>query len=662
MNRKVTVRSTETAYTSMLREEAAGRVRVVREQFLPGGVIERTYTSAAVANPSIRIGKGFFQNALRDYSEWKLKWWRECIQNSVDAKATEIKLDVRPVPEGYAVSCEDNGSGMSEDTLLNKFLVLGESGKGQREGQIGGFGKAKELLILPWLGWRITSRNVSVSGSGTEYEVERISTPQVGTLIEVIMPSDQYTTANAAKEYLQRCLLPGIKFFVDGEQFKEKLNKGTEVKSLPFGTLYHNKSKTYGEAYVRVNGLYMFRTGGFDYKYGTIIAEIERDTLDLLTANRDGFVRWSDANAIHSFVETLHTEGARALQKKSALITDIWKGTGKISEREGLLDVLDTIGPLPPVKPDEALVITPDAIERLGDLLGQIVQGQAGTGGLRLTSASPEIVNVIASVPLLGQSSVESLAQQLVWQPDFMVKNEVEGFRVPPKFKPEKMTKKLVALATVWAEACRWVFIQLGARGTYGVGFCFSDTALAMHASVDDADWLLVGPIRGGGSEGDILSVGNENDLKAIYAMAIHEVTHMASGYRSHDASFAAALTFNMGRCIAGWPTMKKIAMAALGRVVPADEPGNEAWIAPPETARWDEPGPRIPKVPKAKAEVTQEQIKWAYALGVDWSMDKRNDTELAQGAASLFGKEAKVLIPHFKQGLNEARETEAQR
>src|SRR3990172_3676700 len=87
-------------------------------------------------NASVRIGREFFTTALRDYNDWQEKWWREAIQNSVDAGATRIQCIARSTsPEGHmmdvaeeqariaegigvTVSVEDDGGGMSEEVLL----------------------------------------------------------------------------------------------------------------------------------------------------------------------------------------------------------------------------------------------------------------------------------------------------------------------------------------------------------------------------------------------------------------------------------------------------------------------------------------------------------------------------------------------------------------
>ena len=86
------VTSNDEDYLGLQTETAAGRAQEVNRRFLPGGVVQSIFHVGRKTNPAIKVGHGFFQNALRDYSEWRLKWWRECVQNSVDAGARHIFL------------------------------------------------------------------------------------------------------------------------------------------------------------------------------------------------------------------------------------------------------------------------------------------------------------------------------------------------------------------------------------------------------------------------------------------------------------------------------------------------------------------------------------------------------------------------------------------
>lgn len=90
------------------------------------------------------IGPQFFQNEKRTYSNWRSALIRELIQNAVDAPNSEI-IDFQI--ENGIITIDDNGSGMSRETLTSVFLVLGETTKKSAD-HCGGFGIARNLLCF----------------------------------------------------------------------------------------------------------------------------------------------------------------------------------------------------------------------------------------------------------------------------------------------------------------------------------------------------------------------------------------------------------------------------------------------------------------------------------------------------------------------------------
>ena len=202
----------ELEYGGLLAIAELGRATLLGERYTDRGVKEIAVDvgnrrKRLVPNAQIRIGREFFTTALRDYEDWPEKWWREAVQNAVDAGACNITCAVEHHPGGVAVSCEDDGSGMDEDVLINKFLVLGGTTKVTGE-TTGGFGKAKELLVLPWLEWEVHSRDRLVRGSGTYYEVSA-ARERHGTRLAVLMPTDQATQAPAAISFINKCEIRG---------------------------------------------------------------------------------------------------------------------------------------------------------------------------------------------------------------------------------------------------------------------------------------------------------------------------------------------------------------------------------------------------------------------------------------------------------------------
>jgi hypothetical protein len=574
--------STDEEYLDLMSLTADGKAARVGEQYLVGGVVEAWFQVGKTKNPMVNVSERFFDNALRDYSEWPVKWWREVIQNAVDEGARNIYLTCEELEDGtWELGCDDDGPGMGRELLFETFLKMGATGKDGRPGAIGGFGKAKELILGPWISWIIHTRDIRLQGVGLFHETyEELPVPHYknGTSITVIMPADQHSDESAAREFLERCNTSGVKFFLNNVRINTRLARGTRVKDLSNGVLYRNQAKRWGAVLVRVNGLYMFSMSSTLLpKYGTIIAELTGDSKKFLTANRDGFVNWREGYEITGFVDEVRTEGKRALQVKENLITETWEGEGRITTEQGMTDILDALGPLPEVPAGEAFKVDASVISQVAetsDELGDVMRTE--TGPLQLGPATSYVTKeVLHDQPLVGASSVEALAQQLAWRPDFMLHNEVSGLRIPKKFTPEGMTGRIAALVEVWAEACRWVFIQLGERAEYGVGLTFSTDALALAWTRPDGNWLLLNPLRTVDPlerleipAGDIMVKSNRDDMKELYARAIHEVTHIASGYMHHESSFAGALTHNFALCADGFKTMMRIAKGVKTRKV----------------------------------------------------------------------------------------------
>jgi len=93
---------------------------------------------------------------------------RELFQNGRDAclgqpRPMEVSFHISTDPDFTAgtLICRDNGCGMDEDTLLDRFFVLGESLKAP--GSTGGWGIAKATILGGCCWWEVQTRNLRVS-------------------------------------------------------------------------------------------------------------------------------------------------------------------------------------------------------------------------------------------------------------------------------------------------------------------------------------------------------------------------------------------------------------------------------------------------------------------------------------------------------------------
>lgn len=125
--------------------------------------------------------KSFFvkeRNSL--YSQWLTSWWRESFQNSVDAGAKVIRIDVtdaapkgsfgrEPTPSRVTrVVFSDDGSGMDAETIDNVFFRMGATTKND-ETSVGGFGRARIMTCFSQVRYSIETRDRYVEGDGAEF-------------------------------------------------------------------------------------------------------------------------------------------------------------------------------------------------------------------------------------------------------------------------------------------------------------------------------------------------------------------------------------------------------------------------------------------------------------------------------------------------------------
>jgi hypothetical protein len=523
----------------------------------------------------ISIGADFFVSALRDYGDWQEKWWREAIQNSVDAGATEVDCVVTMLDSAgkptesidgartVEVSCQDNGRGMDEETLLNKFLVLG--GTTKRAGEsVGGFGKAKELLLLPWMRWHLHSRALLVEGHGIAYDVKHLPHDRAGTGITVWMPTDRYTKPEDAVSFLKKCWIPGVRFTVNGQNVRANQKVGQAVAELP-GKLEITHKKTSKDfdrptCLVRSRGLYMFdRWISSDVK-GVMIVEVTGPSIELLSANRDGFRDYDSRRTVDDFINKLAADVKSATKAAKNIIKKKFAGTGKFRSKPEEVEaaILMSIGSVEPVDPggNRPKMLSAEQAATMLQIITDVgvrSEEDESASGLDLR-ASAVAVEAMLDVPVAGPSHVEAIAKQLAWEPDFYVYNEIEEFHVPKRLMPDGMTPQVQKLARFWAELCRFVLIQLGSRQSYGVGWHFDvgeDGSYTGASFIEEngENWLMLNPfIEGDPKRGELYSLTDRSHVNWIYAAAVHECTHMADGITRHNEAFAAALTRNVAR------------------------------------------------------------------------------------------------------------------
>jgi 3-isopropylmalate dehydratase small subunit len=77
----------------------------------------------------VTLPQSFFAKAKREYQDWRQAFFREVLQNSIDAGATDICFNIRQHSDTSAViTVTDNGCGMDRVVCvetLQKMKILG---------------------------------------------------------------------------------------------------------------------------------------------------------------------------------------------------------------------------------------------------------------------------------------------------------------------------------------------------------------------------------------------------------------------------------------------------------------------------------------------------------------------------------------------------------
>lgn len=537
-----------------------------------------------VSNPpetrAMGMDPSFFSSAKREYINWQDKWWREAIQNSVDAGATDIICKVikssNDTDTKYTVICEDNGKGMDRDVLIDKFLAFGASGKRDEVGKTGGFGKAKELLLLPWINWTIWTGDLIIKGKGNTYIEERAPSFKQGVVLVVTMGAgaDDHTKESNAINVITRSYLPHVKFTVNGKVYRADLegSKTTVQPKTDKAEMYVGSRGIEGfEEYgiVRVNGLYMhsFYIGeGFEQ---IPIIEVTAPSIEVLSVSRDSFRDYDLRKAIDEVIKKIMIDKKSALKKKENLFIRKYKGRTSEYERDSSLSEIESLihknmGKFSqPTKVTKTGIVLDETVVQLLKIVSdQKVQAGGDSFENFISNISGESAEAMMEIDFQSESHMEYAVKSLIWQPSFYIENEIPGYYPNEKFFPETMSSRIYMLAKTWLELVRFVNIQMGGRDRFMVGFIFSRDYKALYRRDNEGDqMILLNPFKfkNGAVTNDNYTQSSDDDLRTLYALAIHECTHMIHGLSYHDEAFASAMTEAFAMCMPGVKKIQRI-------------------------------------------------------------------------------------------------------
>ena len=465
---------------------------------------------------TIKISSEFFENEIRNYSNWEQAFWRELFQNSIDAGANKIDISYEKLGNNCIVSFKDNGKGMSKNVLENVFFNLGTTTKNSSN-SVGGFGRARIILCFAQTDYLIRTQELQVRGYGANYEIEEDLNFMQGCKFVITIPLNKFYSnfekfEQALKDYL---LMSNIRASINinnnSYDYQPLIARGKK-KELSFGTAYANKSAADKNKIIfRVNGIAMFTR--YTSANIQVIVEINPEkSRQVLLSNRDSLT-WSCQDEVEQFCELIGKETLSAFREKTQG-EEIVIGSARKFQRK-----IDTSN------------VTPKA---------------EGNGFIfnREISFQEEHSNEIST--LQAKSSITDGLVVLTKTADKKIRAAAKNFSPDKLEAPESRKLKLLKQ---WAIACEAALESLCKITNmeeidWRPGFVFDETMEACHKlSNDGAHTLMLNPIHTKGNDiGKIkFSITNFHSHVELLTLAAHEVAHCE--YKWHDESYAGLFT-----------------------------------------------------------------------------------------------------------------------
>jgi len=468
--------------------------------------------------PQVIVSNEFFKKERDNYTNWRFCFWRELLQNSIDAGSTVINISLKDMfNKTYStlVTFDDNGTGFDANVRDNIFFNLGRTNKGQ-EGDIGGFGKARVLVCFSQNNYQIISQDWRVTGEGGSYDIHSNSYYKgCNVIVDVDAEIDDMHTA--LYQYLQLSQL-NCDVYVNGDKWDKWCHRRRYTDSLSFGRIYVNKSGGNHSGYliVRVDGVPMFtRYIGIKPQ---IVVEIDADkSREVLLSNRD-MLKQDYQTELDTLIKKLSTETKTGLRKS----TKKWitsPGRSRVTVRKRNLVKENSV----PLEMDNKIIYADLSHKDKYASKDKIGMKMFGPEKMKFIPMPPVDDTVLSSIILL---ETDNPKVRKVF-PRYDVNKWGEGGN----------RKKLLRQ---WTIVCNFAIQELLKHKeketlTWRPGFVFSDYAAAKHVSFSDNIFLL-NPVDKDGKI--VYGLRDKKSWTKMIILACHEVAHVEEGY--HDESFVS--------------------------------------------------------------------------------------------------------------------------
>ena len=481
----------------------------------------------------------FFKMAKLDYKAWHHALPREFYQNSVDAGASLIEVTTKPDTRRITVS--DNGCGMDYATIKEKLLVLGGSKKA--DGNVGAFGKAKEILFFSWQKYHIRTQDLLVTGEGANYTIERVNDWQDGTVCSIwIWDDEDFNEVELGFDYVARRFEVDSTIKLNGIPVETSLNRGVLIRSMKWANVYLNESVKSYYVGVRIEGQWMFHewlSGAYDI--GSITLEVHGNSIQCLTSNRDS-LKGKYSNRFRKLMEEFIIETKSALEPDIVKIREKFTGAGRV------------------------VVNKAKAKEKIVEYVNNLTDSEL----LVKETVADAVIDSMPDASSVDMDRVEETAKRgsywdhedrfsfIGFQPDFHVVYE-EGSDTDSKLKAILHRPNIIKLANSWVEILKQVMLDIECYSEFNVGFNFSSKECASYERVDGEHYFYLNPnLLLDDCEGSPKWYRSRRLLQEdLVLKGIHEITHLYCD--SHNEDFIVKSEWIRARTWKSWRIYPKI-------------------------------------------------------------------------------------------------------
>ena len=350
--------------------------------------------------------------------------------------------------------------------------------------------------------------------------------------------------------------------------------------------------------FYRVKGLFLWQSYPTFKVHGNIIIDFTIKTTMILSSNRDSIRNRILRERIEAWI-TLLTEDPRSLlrgySKTQTMVFSGGEGSKAslraptkptaIAAAQRIADIQYTTSGDRKKADKEIAIIADEATDKIIRIADSIPTESP----IRII---PEITNKIiryeakASLEDNGSTDLVKAIERAMFIPEYVIHIEddlaEEGFKIPEKFQPAKLTIELKKILAVYAEMIRLTFMMKNSTMSYAVGFVFSEDLVGLFmprgffpkneqgtGGLDADGAILINPYLFDRSDRKILAdVSNPQHIEKMWSICVHECTHMIDRVSQHDEAFAYYLTDNVGVVARVYPLVE-----AISEIVQTTEP-----------------------------------------------------------------------------------------